>query len=1060
MRKTLLSFLLMMIQVILFAQSKEITGTIKDAKSKEPIVGAMVKVEGVTGGVAADVNGEFKINVDGEGKQLIISFIGYKTQKIAADKSPIEIALEEDALNLNEVVVTAIGIKKEKKAIGYSVQEVSGDDVTKADNTNLVGGLGGKIAGVQVTSSSGVPGSSAFIKLRGTTSLTGNNQPLIVVDGVPFNNDENRNGDGLGGVAYSNRGIDINPNDIESISVLKGPAASALYGISASNGVLVITTKKGSNSSSDGTNQLHLTFSSSLSFDHVTQLPPIQMLYSQGSGGKYQDPSSGTPYSWGAKTDTLYWDGNSSYKWDSHGKIVGQNDPTKKNKFVPYNNMEQFFRPSMTYDNSIALTGGGQSGTFRLSASHMENSGVVPLTNFSRSTVSLAADQKISSKFHASGSVTYSNSGGRRAQQGSNTSGLMLGLARTPNSFDNSNGKKNPEDSTAYIFSDGKQRNYRGGGGYDNPYFTINQNIFRDNVNRMFGSAQIDYSALEWLNITYRLGTDFYGDSRKQYYAIGSRLQSLGQIWEDRIMYQHINSDLMVTANKKFSDNLQGSLMIGNNIYGQSTNEIYTQGDGLNFPGFYDISNATDVISQAVLNRKRMIGFYGKADVGYKNMVYFTLTGRQDRSSTLPLNHNKFFYPSSDLAFIFTEALGMSNNKILPFGKVRISYAQVGKDAPIYSTQNYYTSATFLDGWTNGVAFPFNGIGGFAYNSLLGNPNLKPERTNSFELGTDLRFINNRIALDITYYISKSIDQIFLVPISGSTGFTNMMMNAGSIQNKGLEIALMTTPVKIKDFRWDLNFNWSMNRNKVLVLADGVDNLFINGFTGASIRAVVGQPYGQIYGGRWLRDKDGNVIIDDKPGANYGKPVADDKVGVIGNTNPKWLGGIVNTFSYKRLSLSGLISIKHGGDIWNGTKGALITMGTSKFTENRGTTTVFDGVKQSNGQKNDINTTLNEAWYEGNGGGFGAVAEQFIEDGSYIKLKELSLSYSLNPKYLTKVHISGLDFSVFGRNLWIKTKYTGVDPETSLAGASNAQGMDYFNMPGVRTWGVKLRLTL
>ena len=1042
---------------VAYGQTRIISGKVTDSKD-EPLIGVGVTVKDTALGTTTDVDGNYAIPVPSKFTALVFRYVGMKKKEVAlGTDNVVNPKMEEDALGLEEVVVTAIGIKQEKKRLGYSVQEVSGDDVSKTDNANMVGGLGGKVAGVQVTNSSGAPGGSAYIKLRGATSLTGSNQPLIIIDGIPFNNAEL--GNSLGGVAQSNRGIDINPDDIANITVLKGPAATALYGINASNGALVITTKKGATAGSG--RKMSVSYSSSLSFDKITHLPALQHKFVQGSAGKYQDPSTGQSGSWGPNSDTLYWDGNTSYKYDSHGKIVYQSNAAKKDKFVPYDNVGTFFQTGMAFDNAIALMGGGDDGAFRFSASHLSQTGTVPLSDFGRTTLKIAGDQKISSKFRASGSVSYTNSGGRRVQQGSNVSGLMLGLTRTPISFDNSNGKKDPEDSTAYIFPDGTQRNYRGNRGYDNPYFTINENVFRDKVNRMFGFGQVDYEACQWLGVTYRVGTDFYSDRRKQFFAINSRANSAGQVWEDQFYYQHVNSDLLATAHKSLTSDLNGSLTIGNNLYSQYFQELYTQGDGLNFPGFYNISNAQTVLSQESQSRKRTMAFYADAKLDYKNMLYFNLTARQERSSTLPLDHNAFFYPSTSLAFVFTEPLHMSENKILPFGKIRISYSQVGKDAPSYATQNYYTAATAADGWTSGIVFPFNGIGGFSTSTLLGNPNLRPEKTNSFELGTDLRFLNNRIALDVTYYTSKSIDQIFSVPIAGSSGYQNIVLNAGSIQNNGLEIALLTTPVKLKNFQWNLNLNWSSNRNKVLALADGVDNLFIGGFEGTAIRAVVGEPYGQIYGGKWLRDKNGKVVIDDnKTSGTYGKPIADDKIGVIGNTNPKWLGGISNIFTYQRISLSSLINIKHGGDLWNGTKGALTTIGTSELSGTRGSTTVFEGVKKSDGSVNDIVTTLDQAWFQGNGGGFGAVAEQFIEDGSFIRLSEVALTYNVNPKFLSKAHITGLDVSFFGRNLWLHTKYTGVDPETSLAGASNAQGMDYFNMPGTRTMGVKLRVTL
>jgi TonB-linked SusC/RagA family outer membrane protein len=1044
-----------------YSQNRTITGTILSSEDKEPIPGVVVKPKGSTAGKATDVNGVYSIEISPDVKVLVFSMTGFANQEIEiGDKSAIDVTLQSDNKMLDELVVTAIGIKKEKKALGYSVQDVGGDQITKTNSANMIGNLGGKIAGVQVINSSGSPGGSAHVKLRGATSITGDNQPLIVVDGVPFNNTENNNNT-LAGVAQSNRGIDINPDDIESITVLKGPAAAALYGTNASNGALIITTKKGSKATEG--KKVNVVYSSSIALERVTNLPSIQFSYTQGLNGKYIDPSSSaivTPYSWGAKADTLFWDLDPTYKFDIHGKIVGKSNPsTSKTPFVPYNNLKNFFQTGLTYDNSIALSGGNEEGGFRLSASNLVQTGIVPLSSFKRTTVKMSGDYKLSNKFKVSASIAYTNSGGRRVQQGSNISGLMLGLARTPISFDNSNGKNDPEDPAAYVFADGKQRTYRGTGGYDNPYFTINKNVFRDNVNRTFGFSQLDYSPLNWLTITYRLGTDLYSDRRKQYFAITSALAPTGQLFEEQYYYQHVNSDLMAIANKSFGKNFNTTLILGNNLYSQYSQRLYAQGDGFNFPDFYHMSNVKSYNSSESQSRRRLIGNFVDIKIDYKSMLYLDVTGRQESSSTLPVKNNTYFYPSASLGFIFTEALKI-NNKILPFGKGRVSYAIVGKDASAYSLDKYYSKSVVGDGFTTGITFPFNGIAGFTTDASLGNAAIQPERTSSFEAGFDLRFLSNKIALDFTYYNTKSINQIIPVSIAPGSGYTSMVMNSGSIENKGFEIAVSATPVKIKNFEWKMMINWSRNRSKVISLAEGVERLGLGGFAGTSISALTGKPYGQIYGGTWLKDEWGNVLIDDnKSSVNYGKPIADPTLKAIGDVNPDWLSGITNSFTYKRISASALIDIRQGGDIWNGTKATLTSMGTSKLSERRGETKVFEGKKQSTGEKNDIQTTLDEAWFTGNGGGFGPVGEQFVEDGSFIRLREVTLSYNLNPAFLKKAHISSLDISLFARNLWIHTKYDGVDPETSLVGSdSNAQGMDYFNMPGTRSYGAKLRI--
>jgi outer membrane receptor protein involved in Fe transport len=549
-----------------------------------------------------------------------------------------------------------------------------------------------------------------------------------------------------------------------------------------------------------------------------------------------------------------------------------------------------------------------------------------------------------------------------------------------------------------------------------------------------------------------------------------------GQTSEQDYFFRSVNNDLFATASKSFSDNFAGSLTIGNNIFSRYQQQVYVQGDELILPDFYNISNAAVVLSRNLIDRYRTYAFYGSLDLSLANMLYLTLTGRNEHSSTLPPENNSFFYPSVSASFVFTEPLGLSNSKILPYGKIRASWAQVGNDAPTYALENYFTQTVAADGWTTGIAFPLPDPNGtpttaYTYGVTLGNTLLKPEKVTSFEVGAELRFVQNRIGLDVTYYNSKSDDQIVPAPIAGSTGFQQQFVNSGSIQNTGWEIALNLTPLRSKSFRWDVGLNWSTNKSEVLSLANGVDVLFLGGFEGSAIYAVVGEQYGSIYGGQWLRDEEGNIVIENDPDSDsYGYPIADAQVGVIGDVNPDWIAGLNTTLSWKGFSVYGLLDIRQGGDIWNGTKGALTFFGRAEDTESRGEMTTFEGVQGhvdeltgaliSEGTTNTVEVPLDQAWYQGNGGGFGSVSEHFVEDGSYIKLKELSVTYSLNPKWLVKTPVAGIDISLIGRNLWLSTDYSGVDPETSLTGANNSQGMDYFNMPGTRSYGLNLRLTL
>ncbi|MCS6990414.1 MAG: SusC/RagA family TonB-linked outer membrane protein [Chitinophagales bacterium] len=1077
------------------AQNRTITGTVKDSQG-EPLVGASVVAKGSTAGTYTDENGAFTISVPANTTALVVRYLGFRTREVPLTASgQIDIILESDVLGLDEIVVTAIGIPVEKKKLAYSVQDVSSEQLTAANNPNTLTALSGKVAGLQVISSSGSPGSSVYLELRGASSITGNNQPLFVVDGVPLDNSYNYSGspDNVGvlinnnlleSVNNSNRAIDLNPEEIASITVLKGPAATALYGIRAANGAIIITTKKGTAVTGKG---LRATFTSALTWEEVNKLPKLQNKYVKGTGGiasSYESPQAG---SWGAKGDTLYWDPNQPTPFNQYGQLIGQTkalqilndgDPNTLDPipFKPYDNVGKFFQTGNSFENNLSLSGGGALGGFRLALGSLTQEGVVPLSDFRRYNARLAGEMRISPQWSIAGSVTYVKSGGKRVQQGSNLSGLMLDLLRTPPSFDNSNGSDDPTDPSAYMLPNGQQRNYRGGVGYDNPYWTINMNPFTDDVNRMYGFAEISFTPWSWLRLTERLGNDFYSDRRRQQFAINSRSYPDGQVFTQDYFYRHVNNDLLATATREINDKVSVSLTLGNNIYSQYQEQVYVQGDNLILPDFYHISNATNVLSRNLIERYRTYAFYGVLDVAIADQLYVNATGRHETSSTLPVGNNSFFYPSISASWVFTEALGLSQNQSFSYGKLRASYAQVGKDAPPYVLSQVYSSAVVADGWTSGFAFPIpnpKGVltSGYGHSSTLGNTNLKPERVSAWEIGADLRFINNRIGLDLTYYRSLSQDQIIPAPIAGSTGYTQTFLNSGKMENRGVELALNLTPVKTRDWDWDVGLNWSHNKSEVIALANGVDVLYLGGFEGAAIFAVVGEQYGSIYGTRWLRDPaSGQIIIDDGTLGQEGYPVMDAQVGVVGDINPDWIAGISTNIRYKNFSLYALLDIREGGDIWNGTYGALNNFGcTFETGEKREDTVVFEGLRghvDENGNlviegPNNQEVLTDESWYRfGNGSGFIGPIEQFVEDGSYVKLREVAFTVTLKPEWLEKTPLASMDVSFIGRNLWLSTKYRGVDPETSLTGANNSQGMDYFNMPGTRSFGISLRLTL
>ncbi len=1037
------------------AQTKVITGTVTGADDGLPIPGVTVMVPGTTTGVITDFNGKYELKVGNDVNFLRFSYVGMVTQDIAIEgRTVINVVMKLSTTALSEVVVTAIGIKRETKALGYSVQNVSGEAMTKGNNANVVNAIGGRIAGVQVNNSSGAAGGSSYITVRGAASLTGENQPLFVVDGIPIDNSQSYTGnpdDGRNnltdGVAYANRAIDLNPEDIESITVLKGGAATALYGLRAANGVVQITTKKGSNST-----RMSINVHSSVTIDKISQVPGLQKEYAAGLSGTWAGPD-GPWYkmlSWGPKISDMEYDG-SDYKWDPHGKLVSKGSGNG-NPAQAYDHYD-FFETGSTFNNSLSMSGGNELSTFYTSVSHMRSNGIIPKNTYNKTTFRISGDTKLTDNFKIFASANYIHSHGVRIQQGSNVSGVMLGLLRTPPSFNNK----------IYEFEeDGSQRNFRGGGGYDNPYWTVNKNPLTDRVNRMIGNMGFNYKPYEWMTIDYRIGIDWYRDARKQIFAIGSRANPAGRFIDNTHFNRDVNSDLVVTVNRDLKEDLKLNVIAGHNMYQSYYQRIYVQGDDINIPGFYHISTTSSNLVRENVDRKRTAAFYADLGLEWKDMLFLNATGRYEWSTTLPESKNSFFYPSINAGFIFTELPAFKNSKILSFGKLRASYARIANDAAIYSTLNYYTLSAFKDPSTDGISFPFNKVPGFTKSNILADEtNLKPESTKTWEIGFDLKFFNNRLSLDISYYSSVHSDLLLPVTISGASGYTDKYMNAGEMTNKGVEILLQATPVQTKDLRWDILVNFAKNKNRVTKLAQGVDNISLGGFVGSTMRAVVGYSYGSIFGYDWKRDEQGNSIVDDSdPTAiTYGYPIYDPTEIALGDNLPDWTAGITNTFTYKNLTLSFLIDIKEGGKMWNGTKGVLMWFGTHEQTLDRETSIVWEGVK-SDGTPNDIVINKDENFYTEVYNGWYGPSSPFIEDADWVRLKELSINYDLPSKWFKNSLFKSASIYFTGKNLWVSTPYTGVDPETSLFGAHNAQGLDYFNMPGTKSYILGVRFSL
>ncbi len=1081
---------------------KIISGKVTDGSI--PLPGVSVLLKGTTSGTETDFDGNYSITAN-EGDILVFSFVGMATQeKVIGDSNVLDVALVANNV-LEEVVVTAYGIKKEKRSVGYAVQEVEGEAISNSGASNVLDALSGKSSGVQITRSSGSAGGGSRILIRGATSMVGNNQALIIIDGVRSNNETLNAQANTAGTAQSNRLMDLNAEDIENVSVLKGAAATAIYGTAGSGGVILITTKKGVKG-----RKFQVSVSSQVAFDRVSQLTDLQNTYAQGRlvGGvpTWRGPETGESGSWGpALADLEYstnpadydatngnqgraFDANGTYLWDNNGFLVprGSGNGQSANDYNKLNS-DDFFQTGVSFTNNLSISGSNESLTYRFSASDLKQEGIVPNEEYKRRTFNLGATLQATERLSFESAINYTRSDYNRIQQGSNTSGLLLGLYRTPASFDNSNGlgigaRDNP---IAYEFpADRSQRNYRGGGGYDNPYWVINNVPGVEEVHRVFGNFKTNYSVNNWINFGLNVGVDVTSDKRKQSFEIGSRTNPTGRIILDDYLTRQSDVNLFLTGDGNITEDFDVNYLVGANWFSFVRTQQNEVGVGLLFPGFLDISNASTVNGFEDLNRYRSMGVFMNAQVGWKDMVYLNFSARQDYDSRLrdpakPFSAGDidFFYPSASGSWVFTEVL--PDNDVLSFGKIRASWAQVGAPPPVaYSTSTSYevndpdnpnTSSGIFGGWGNGIVFPIAGVNSFELNDLLGNPNLQPEITTTKEFGLDLKFFGNRITLDAAYFTSDIEDAILNASLPASTGYSFKWVNAGIMESDGWEITLSGVPVQNDNFTWNTTLNWSASETVVKQLAPGIERLFLAGFQTAGTYLVEGLPYGAIVGGAYLREEAGTasdtslsipggaIVID--PDTGYQD--IDNTQRVIGDPNPDFILGWNNSFTYKNLTLNFLFDWKKGGDIWNGTAWALSFFGRSQLTADtrEETPIVLDGVLPNGSggfTANNIPIVRDRSYWTSNVGGFGSVGEQFVDDGSWVRLRELSLSYNLPKDWFKNILIESAYVTFTGRNLWLDAPYNGVDPETSLTGNGNGQGFDYFNNPGTKSYMFKV----
>lgn len=1075
MKKTLLLITLFFCALAYSSAQKTISGKVTD-EGGEALPGVNVVIKGTTSGTQTDLDGNYRLSVEDDAI-LIFSYVGFTTQEVSiGSRTTIDISMS-GATELQEVVVTAIGLTAKKRDLGYSIQEVGGEEVDRANEVNFVAGLAGKAAGVQVTSSGGAAGAAAQIRIRGNTSIIGSNAPLFVVDGIPIDNSTFNSADspedavsdlGSGGVNNSNRAIDLNPNDIESLTVLKGPAATALYGVRAGNGAIIITTKKGAKG------QAKINYSFGMTFDRVNKLPDLQKIYAQGrvptdgNSPIYRGPETFEGFSWGPLINDLRVS-NESSRWYPNGAIVASDDPNATNA-VPqsFDNTGDFFETGITTNHYISASGGTDNVNYFISAGYLNQEGIIPNNTFERTSFKATISANLTDKLSTSFSANFINSGGIRVQNGSNTSGVMLGLLRTSPSFDNRGGVNPENDASAYQFQDtGIPRAYRGeiGGGaiYDNPYWTVFKNFTEDNVNRIIGYGQLNYEFNDWFTLSTRAGIDQYSDFRKFRNDIGSGSFGAGQVINQAINSTDLNIDVYGLITKELTSDFYLNGTIGWNYYDKKIDNRREDGQGLASRGFF---NAASAQSFSVVERptaRQLYGIYADFRLSYREMLYLNVTGRNDWSSTLGTSNSSFFYPAVAIGWVFTENFDLGNT--LPYGKLRASWGKVGNDAPFGFTQTVFTQARVRDGWTtpNGTLFPALGTNSFVPSTTLGNPDLRPEFTSTFEIGTDLRFFGGRITTDITWYRSLTEDAIIGVDIPNSSGFSQTVINAGEIENTGIEATIVGKVVESPDFGYEIGLIFNQYETTVNEIAPGLDVITIDPFGTQRIQA--GEPYGIFYGTRFLRDDQGRKVISQTTGL----PLQDPTDGKVGDPNPDFTLGFRNTFTYKNFELSMLFDFRSGGDVYNGTSGVLNNFGVGEETLNRNDVVVFDGVvADAEGNPTETINTM-ETVIGGTDGssnyyqayGFVGLDELTVQDGSWIRLRDINLTYNFPSSVVNSLPFSALSINLNARNVFLITDYTGIDPETNLTGSSsNVFGYDYFNNPNTRSYGFKLNVTL
>ncbi|HPI06419.1 MAG TPA: SusC/RagA family TonB-linked outer membrane protein [Saprospiraceae bacterium] len=1069
--------------------AQRISGTVLDADTDEPLIGASISVKNAGRGTVSNATGSFKLDAKA-GEQLVISYVGYEPQEIALGEG-LTLTIKLAAQNqLNEVVVTALGLSKAKKSLGYAVQEVSGASLDKARETNLVSALAGKVAGVTVVGNPSGIGSSARVTIRGERSLNLNrNQPLFVVDGVPISNDfRGSSGNNYQDVDYGNGAGFVNPDDVETITVLKGASAAALYGSRANNGVILITTKSGKNTKGIG-----VSINSTVSFENVLRLPDYQNVYGQGLGGVFEfkdgnggGSADGVDESWGPKMEGQLLNQFDSpttngFRGGDVGNLNNAIGPVDLNaqlaargtiNATPFSaqpdNIRDFFETGVTQTHNVALAGSNEKSDFRLSYTWLDQTGTVPNTDLKRNTIAFAGGYNLSPKLKVRTAINYLNS------DSDNRPNLSYGTENIMYLFNCWLGRQVNTASMRDYWMAGREDlnqfnfNYNY---HDNPYFGLYENTNSQNIDRIFGNVALTYDFTTDLSLMVRSGTDVSNEFRTRRRAYSTQRFQRGSYREERVGFTEINTDFLLNYRKNLTEKLDLNVGVGGNAMRQTGKFSDVIAPELAVPGIYTLGNsrvALQNLTSVPSTQKRINSLYATAQFGFDNYLYLDLSARNDWSSTLPSDSRSYLYYAANVSAVLTDAFKIKSN-VLSFAKVRFGVAQVGNDTDPYQLVAVYNAQTAVQGQPS-----------YSESSTLVNPALKPEISTSIETGVDVRFFNNRIGLDLTYYNTESRNQLLPLALSNTTGYASRFINAGLINNQGVEATLNITPVKTRSFTWDVAFNFSANRSKVKELyTDPISGQEVTNYVMASryvnVEARVGEQMGDMYGIGYQRvSADKNSPYYDPTGQfvgqivyNQGKPVATPNLIKLGNYNPDWLGGIYNTFTFKGVSLGVLFDIRSGGEVYShtqvvGREGGQIVETLEGRADGydlnvEGNGVIGDGVVQTADgfTPNTVKLSARE-WHTSYTLGRRLI-EGAIYDASFVKLRETRIGYTFPNKIWGKTNLRDLSVNIVGRNLALWTKVPHIDPETSsTAGGTVIPGVESVALPSTRSWGINL----